>query len=71
MDWLVSIGTVVSIAGLIGILYSALAVSRAKKAGLDDAALRDRLSRILPLNIGSLLLSILGLMMVIVGVLLG
>lgn len=70
MGWIVGVGTVFSICGLVGILYSALLVNRARRDGLDDTALRDRLTKLLPLNIGSLLLAILGLMMVIVGVLL-
>jgi hypothetical protein len=39
-------------------------------AGLDDAALRARLNRVLPVNVGALLLSMLGLMSVVVGVIL-
>jgi len=70
MGWMVSVGTVLSVVGLVGILYSALLVSRARKQGLEDEALRDRLTKLLPLNIGSLLLAILGLMCVIVGVIL-
>ena len=43
---------------------------RARRAGLDDAALRARLGQALPLNLGALLLSLLGLMCVVVGVVL-
>ena len=71
MEWLVWIGASLSTIGLVGIIYSIVAVTSAKRAGLDDDVLRARLTKILPVNIGSLLLSILGLMMVVVGVLLG
>lgn len=71
MDWLVWIGAAISMIGLVGIVYSIVAVNAARKAGLDDDALRVKLTSILPINIGSLLFSILGLMMVVMGVLLG
>ncbi|MDE0850205.1 hypothetical protein [Yoonia sp.] len=71
MEWLVWIGASLSTIGLVGIIYSIVAVTSAKRAGLDDDVLRARLTKILPVNIGSLLVSILGLMMVVVGVLLG
>jgi hypothetical protein len=70
MEWLVWIGAGIAALGLAGIIYSIVAVSRAKRAGLDDPALRAKLATILPINIGSLLLSMLGLMMVVVGVIL-
>jgi hypothetical protein len=71
MEWLVWIGAAMSMIGLVGIVYSIVAVNSARKAGLDDDALRIKLTSILPINIGSLLFSILGLMMVVFGVLLG
>lgn len=70
MEWLVWIGAGISTIGLVGIVYSIVAVTAAKRAGLDDTALREKLGKILPLNIGALLLSMLGLMMVVVGVIL-
>ena len=70
MEWLVWGGALVTVSGFAGIVYSILAVMRARRAGLDDAALRARLNRILPVNIGALLLSMLGLMAVIIGVIL-
>jgi len=70
MEWLVWIGAAISMIGLVGIVYSIVAVSSARKAGLDDDALRVKLTSILPINIGSLLFSILGLMMVVFGVVL-
>ena len=71
MDWLIWGGAGVSVLGLIGILVSIVRVSQAKRAGLDDAALRARVQAVLPLNLGALFLSVIGLMAVIVGIILG
>ena len=70
MDIVIWIGAALSLLGLAGIVWSLLAVMRARRAGLDDDALRARLSRILPVNLAALLLSVLGLMTVVVGVIL-
>lgn len=71
MEAVVWIGAALTILGLAGIVASVVMVVRARRAGLDEAALRARLSRALPVNVGALLLSILGLLLVLVGVLLG
>ena len=71
MDLLVWIGAAISALGLVGIIYSIFAVAKARNAGLADDELRARISRILPINLGSLFLSVIGLMMVVVGVFLG
>jgi hypothetical protein len=71
MELLVWLGAALTLAGFAGILWTILAVSRARRAGLDDDALRTRLGQILPWNVGALLLSCLGLMLVVVGVILG
>ena len=71
MDLLLWIGAAISAIGLVGIIHSIVAVAKARKAGLADDELRARVSRILPINLGSLFLSVIGLMMVVVGVLLG
>jgi hypothetical protein len=71
MDWLVWSGAAVSFAGLGGLLWCILRVWRAKRAGLEDEALRDLVRRTVPLNMGALFLSVLGLMAVMVGIALG
>lgn len=71
MEWLVWIGAGLSVLGLIGIGWSVVLIVRARRAGLDDAALRERLGRVLPLNLGSLFLSVIGLMCVVTGIMLG
>jgi len=70
MEWLVWIGAGCTVVGLLGVIYSIIAVRAARKAASDDDALRASLQKILPLNIGALFLSMLGLMMVVVGVIL-
>lgn len=70
MDLLIWIGAAVTGLGIVGIIYSIVAVARARRSGLDDAGLKARLNRILPVNIGALFVSFLGLMMVVVGVIL-
>lgn len=71
MDWLVWLGAAVSVAGLAGLVWCIARVWRARRAGLDDDALRDVVRQVVPLNMGALMLSVLGLMMVILGVFLG
>ena len=71
MDILIWIGAAITVAGFAGIVRSIFAVAKARKAGLDDAALRVRLNGILPLNLGALFLSLIGLMMVVSGIILG
>lgn len=70
MEVLVWIGTALSVCGMIGLLYSVVLVRRARKAASDDTDLRDRLNKVLPWNMGALFMSMIGLMMVVVGVLL-
>ena len=71
MEILVWIGAALTVLGLGGVIWSIVAVMRARKAGLDDAALRARVSTILPINLGALFVSMIGLMAVIIGVMLG
>lgn len=71
MDGLIWSGAAVSCLGLLGLVVSIIRVNRARKAGLDDERLRAAVQKVLPLNLGSLFLSVIGLMMVIVGIFLG
>ena len=68
MDWLIIIGAIISIIGLVGLVASAVQVMRAKKAGLQDEALKARMQKALVLNMGALALSTLGLMVVVLGI---
>ena len=71
MDWLIWTGAVVSLIGLAGIIWCILMVARARKANLDEDKMRATLARVMPLNLGALFLSVIGLMMVVVGIFLG
>ena len=71
MDWLIWGGALVSLVGLAGLIWCIVKVWRARKAGLDDDTLREEIRKVVPLNTGALFLSVLGLMLVVVGILLG
>lgn len=64
-------GAALSLTGLIGLIWCILRVNKARKAGLSDDELRAAVQAVLPWNLGSLFLSVLGLMMVIIGISLG
>ncbi|MGP6089635.1 hypothetical protein [Antarctobacter jejuensis] len=64
-------GAAVSLAGLVGLMWCILRVWKARRANLSDEELRDVVRRTVPLNMGALMLSVIGLMMVILGIFLG
>lgn len=70
MDWLIWIGAVVTLGGVAALVSCVILAMRARRDAADDAALRAALQRLVPLNLGALLLSALGLMLVVVGILL-
>lgn len=70
MQALIWIGALVTLAGLVGLIWCILKVQRARKKGLDDESLKAELQKVVALNLGALLLSAFGLMMVVVGILL-
>lgn len=70
MEVLVWLGAFVSLLGLAGLIWCIVTIWKARKAGLDDEALRARLQQVVPLNTGALFLSMTGLMLVVVGILL-
>jgi len=68
MEIVVWIGATVTLAGLAMLAWCIVAVVRARRAKLDDAALKARLQKVVALNLAALAVSGLGLMMVTVGV---
>lgn len=70
MELMIIIGAVISVVGLVGLVLSGLRVLKAKRAGLEDAELRDAVRRAMVLNFGALMLSAFGLVLVVVGVIL-
>ena len=69
MTALVWVGAGLAALGVIGLIASGVLVMRARGAG--EAALKATMARTLPLNLGSLLVSLLGLLCVVTGALLG
>ncbi|MEM5543508.1 hypothetical protein WNY61_12245 [Sulfitobacter sp. AS92] len=67
-DLMVWGGAGLSLLGLLGLGWCIIKVSRAKRAQLDDEAMRIVLRKVVPLNMGALFLSVIGLMMVILGI---
>ncbi|MBO9436527.1 hypothetical protein J7394_20115 [Ruegeria sp. R13_0] len=64
-------GAALSVAGLVGLIWCILRVMKARKAGLSDDELRAVVQGVLPWNLGALFLSVMGLMLVILGISLG
>jgi hypothetical protein len=71
MDWLIWIGAALSVLGMGGLIWCIATVARAKKSEASDEDMRATLQKVLPRNLASLFLSVIGLMMVIVGISLG
>lgn len=71
MDILIWAGAIVSIIGLGGVIWCILQAMKARKANLPDEELRARLQKVVAVNMGALLFSILGLMMIVIGIFLG
>ncbi len=68
MENLIWIGAVVTLWGLVGLIWCIVTVQKARKSGLDDAAMKERLQKVVALNMGALFLSAIGLMMVVLGI---
>lgn len=68
MEYLVWIGAAISVLGLLGLIQSIRKVAKARKTATSDEELRASVQKVLPLNLGSLGLSVIGLMIVIVGI---
>ena len=62
-------GALLSVFGLIGLLFSMYKVAKAKKNSTSYQELRESIKAAMPLNLASLFVSVLGLMSVIIGVL--
>ena len=70
MEILVWIGSILSLLGLVGLLWCIKTVLRAKKAAVSDEELRMTLQKVVPFNMAALFLSAIGLMLVILGIML-
>ena len=70
-DMMVWAGAAVSLLGLAGLIWCIIRVWSARRTKLADDDMRKVLEKVLPLNLGALFLSVIGLMLVVVGVMLG
>jgi hypothetical protein len=71
MGNLVWIGALVTLGGLLGLIWCIFSVARARKAGLSEEALKARLQRVVAWNLGAMFLSVIGLMIVVIGIFFG
>lgn len=70
MEWLIWIGAALTMIGVLGLVWCIILAMKAKNSGLSDAEIKLRLQKVIALNLGALLISGLGLMSVVVGVIL-
>jgi hypothetical protein len=70
MEMLIWPGALLTMAGLAGLFWAIARVARARRAGLEDAALRVVLQKAVAINLGALAVSALGLMLIVAGVML-
>lgn len=61
-------GAALSLIGLLGLIWCIIYVARARRAGLTEEDMRARLQKALPMNLAALFLSVIGLMLVILGI---
>ncbi len=65
------VGAGISVIGLAGIIWCIVRVVRARRAKLGDDEMNAVIQSIIPMNMGALFLSVIGLMLVAIGVILG
>lgn len=68
MEILIWIGAAISLAGVATLFFCIYRAVQAKRAGLPDAELKERLKAVVTLNLVALMVSALGLICVIVGI---
>lgn len=71
MQALIWAGTIMTLIGVGGLGYCVLRTVRARRAGLEEAAMRAELQRVVTINMAALGISALGLAAVVAGILLG
>ncbi len=70
MDILIFFGALVTLLGLIGLIWCIVRVAKARRSGVDEQTLRDIMQHTIAFNMGALFVSVIGLMMVVLGILL-
>jgi hypothetical protein len=71
MQALIWTGAALTLLGVGGLGYCVLRTLKARRADLPDEALRAELQRVVVINLGALGVSVLGLMLVVLGIFLG
>jgi hypothetical protein len=71
MNWLIWPGAVISLIGVVWLIYCIRAAARARNEGLDEKSMEARLQSLVAMNMAALAVSSIGLMAVVVGILLG
>lgn len=69
-DGLIWGGTALTAAGLVALVWCIVGAARAKRLGNDDA-MRAVMRRVMVVNMAALAASVLGLMLVVLGIMLG
>ena len=70
MDFLIVLGTVVTLIGLGVLIWCILMVASARRKIKDDVQMRERLQKMAAINMLALFLSFIGLMIVVIGIIL-
>lgn len=70
MEILVWVGAVLSLLGIGALIWCILQAAKARRQGLQGAAMKAKLQRVVVVNMGALAVSAIGLMMVVLGVML-
>lgn len=70
MEILIWMGAAAALIGVAGLVFCVLRALRARRAGLDETAMRAELQRLVVLNMTAFGISALGLGMVVAGILL-
>ncbi len=71
MDWVIWIGAALSLTGVGLLIWCVVQAVTARRAGLEQAAMRARLQRLVAINLAAIGISTIGLMAVILGIALG
>ncbi|MEM9844287.1 MAG: hypothetical protein AAF965_05765 [Pseudomonadota bacterium] len=70
MTILIWLGASVTLGGLALLVWCIIKLFQLRRAGHDEDAMKASMQRLVPLNTGALLLSVLGLMLVVLGIVL-
>ena len=71
MSGIVLTGAALSFLGIIGLMLCIAKIVKAKRRSLSDEDMRAELASLMPVNLGSLFLSTVGLMTVAIGIAVG